>query len=76
MPPELSVELADTHGGVASVRLLDVAPITPPVKVQYLKIERLNRAGYNSTWEPILQSATTWLRSSGGAVFRRSHSWA
>ena len=56
VPPQLSVELTDAHGTVASVRLLDVAPITPPVKVQYLKIERFNRAAYNSTWEPILQS--------------------
>ena len=56
VPPELSVELTDAHGAVASVRLLDVAPITPPVKVQYLKIERFNRDAYSSTWEPILQS--------------------
>ncbi len=37
VPPELSVELTDAHGAVASVRLLDIAPITPPIKVQYLK---------------------------------------
>ncbi len=59
VPLELSVELTDAHGAVASVRLLDIAPITPPIKVQYLKIEWFNRAAYNSTWEPILQSY--WL---------------
>ena len=48
--------LVGALAGALCFWLFIVAPITPPVKVQYLKIERFNRDAYNSTWEPILQS--------------------
>ena len=38
------------------VALSDVAPVAPPLEIQFLKLADLNRERYTKTWEPSFQS--------------------
>ena len=52
----LIVELEDASGTTQAVAVSDIAPMTPPLKVQFLKLERLNRKRFPKNWEPTFQS--------------------
>ena len=52
----LILELEDASGATQAVAVSDIAPITPPLKVQFLKLERLNRKRFPKNWEPTFQS--------------------
>jgi len=52
----ISVQLEDASGNEASVLLSDVAPVTPPLRIQFLKLSELNEERYTNTWEPSLSS--------------------
>ena len=52
----VELELEDANGRRASVPLSAVAPITPPLKIQFLKLADLNQQSYTRLWEPTLQS--------------------
>ena len=47
---------------MASVDAADFAHLAPPLRVQYLKSERLNEERYNAEWEPVLQHMEVPLR--------------
>ncbi len=53
---ELTVELEDESGATETIAVNDVAPMTPPLKVQFLKLERLNRKRFPKNWEATFQS--------------------
>lgn len=53
--PRFSIEAEDMSGRVWSVDSADFAHLAPPLRVQYLKSERLNKETYNAVWEPVLQ---------------------
>lgn len=53
---ELGVEVLDDSGGKESIALSDVAPVAPPLKIQFLKLEWLDRKRFPRPWEPTFQS--------------------
>ena len=55
-PLELVVELEDAEGRRGTIALSEIAPLTPPLETQFLKLARLNRKIYKSSWEPTLES--------------------
>ena len=62
---ELTVELVDGSGAEGTVRLNDVMPITPPLKVQFLKVDWLNRKRFPRDWEATFQSYSIPLEAFG-----------
>ena len=52
----LILELEDASGTTQAVAVSDIAPMTPPLKVQFLKLELLNRKRFPKNWEPTFQS--------------------
>ena len=52
----LVLELEDASGAKQAVTIGDIAPMTPPLKIQFLKVERLNRKRFPKNWEPTFQS--------------------
>ncbi len=60
--PSFRIEAEDTGGRVVSVEAADFAHLAPPLRVQYLKSERLNNERYNAEWEPVLQHIEVPLR--------------
>lgn len=56
MLPELTLELRDDTGKAESIAIADIAPITPPLKIRYLKLDWLNRKRFPKNWEPTFQS--------------------
>ena len=67
LPPRFRIEAEDDSGRVTSVDSADFAALAPPLKVRYLKSERLNKASYNSDWEPVLQHVEVPLTALGVA---------
>ena len=55
-PLRIVVELEAADGTRASLALSDVAPVAPPLEIQFLKLPDLNRQRYTKTWEPSFQS--------------------
>jgi dienelactone hydrolase len=55
-PPAFTLEVEDGAGRIARVRSGDYANLAPPLRVQYLKPESLNKERYKSEWEPVLQA--------------------
>ena len=53
--PRFTIESRDSSGRVRSVASDDLALLAPPLKVRYLKSERLNKERYKADWEPVLQ---------------------
>jgi hypothetical protein len=46
----------DSRGRRRSVSLEDIAPVTPPLKIQFLKAEWLNRKRFPRAWEATFHS--------------------
>ncbi|EAQ97788.1 alpha/beta hydrolase [Congregibacter litoralis] len=53
--PDFSVSLIGKNAQEATVLVSDFAQLIPPVRVQYLKNARRNKAQYHALWEPVLQ---------------------
>lgn len=53
--PQFMLEARASNGSVRSVNAAEFAALAPPLRVQYLKSETLNKESYKSSWEPVLQ---------------------
>jgi hypothetical protein len=53
---DVEIEVETVSGRKAVVPLADVAPITPPLRVRFLKLARWSREELGRNWEPELQS--------------------
>jgi hypothetical protein len=53
--PDLSLVLEDAAGETASLSLRDLGPGAPPLRVQFLKLERWSRDAFGPAWEPELR---------------------
>jgi hypothetical protein len=65
---DLSLELVDSRGQNAKLRVSDYAQLIPPVRVQYLKNAASNKESYHSLWEPVLQFVEIPLEAFEAAV--------
>jgi hypothetical protein len=54
--PAVEIEIEDLDGERVGIDLEELAPITMPLEVQFLKLAWLNREAYGATWEPTLSS--------------------
>jgi hypothetical protein len=54
--PSVEVEIEDLSGEKSRVDVSELAPISMPLEVQFLKLAWLNREAYRRTWEPTLSS--------------------
>jgi dienelactone hydrolase len=68
---ELTVELEDDEGAARSIAIAEIAPVTPPLKIQYLKLAWLNRERFPKNWEPTFQSYGIPLRRFAGVDVER-----
>lgn len=70
--PRFTIETRAADGSLISRKdSTDYANLAPPLKVRYLKSERLNKERYKADWEPILQTLEIPLVDIGGDVIPR-----
>jgi len=55
LPPRFILEAYSDQGLTGSIDSADYANLAPPLKVRFLKSEKLNSERYKADWEPILQ---------------------
>lgn len=55
-PLDFTLELVDASGTAVELPLSRIAPAPAPLRVQYLKVKRLNQEQYGNAWEPVLQT--------------------
>ena len=57
-PTELNfqIQLTDSLGNEAVIDIDDVKKIAPLLKVQYVKLKRLNQENYGDSWEPTMET--------------------
>lgn len=70
--PRFTIETRAADGSLITRKdSTDFAPLAPPLKVRYLKSERLNKERYKADWEPVLQTLEIPLVDIGGDVIPR-----
>jgi hypothetical protein len=55
-PIDLMLELVDAQGNIARCPFSRVASIPTPLRVQFVKLRKMNRQDYGDAWEPALQT--------------------
>lgn len=50
------IQLMDSLGNDAVVDISNIKKLTPPLKVQYVKLKGLNQQNYGDTWEPTMET--------------------
>jgi len=56
MAADFTLILEDTLGNVSKTRLSQIAALSPPLDIQFLKLKGINKDVYGDTWEPTLET--------------------
>jgi hypothetical protein len=53
---DFQIQLVDSQGNEATLDVSQIKKLTPPLKVQYVKLKGVNQENYGDTWEPTLET--------------------
>lgn len=68
IPVNFSILLTDSLGNSSQLKLSSIKSLMPPLNVQYLKLEGVNKEVYTNTWEAALEDVRIGLNRFGNKV--------